>query len=160
MKCCEALLHLYYQTQADRQSGRGRWSAGAIGRAVVVTSSTFAVTAFRQAIAHELTRRYEPPFNIHPPAALGSSLVAPQNPRTIAAAYPLSALHCAPLHRSGTCAHNFCQRCKRAEQKLITLKSFIKKVYFLLAHGTGHQSLHRSLLSLSHSLLLCPKNGA
>lgn len=85
------------------------------------------------------------------PAVLGISLVAPQNPRTIAAAYPLSApLHCAPLHRSGTCAHNFCQRCKRAELKLITLKSFIKKVYFLLAHGTGQQSPHHSpYLSLS-----------
>lgn len=79
-------------------------------------------------------------------AACGISLVAPHNPRTIAAAYPLSAPlhHCAPLHRSGTCAHNFCQRCKRAEQKLITLKSFIKKVYFLLANGTGQQSLHHS----------------
>lgn len=106
-------------------SGRGGGGAGA----VVVTSSTFAVTAFGQAIAHELTRRSLPLLLLVSPS---SHHKTPE---------PLSApLHCAPLHRSGTCAHNFCQRCKRAEQKLITLKSFIKKVYFLLAHGTGQQS--------------------
>lgn len=70
------------------------------------------MTAFGQAIAHEL---------------------APQQhmPRQVV---PSRTAHSPPHHQQPTqhfCLQ-FCQHCKRAEQKLITLKSFIKKVYFLL----------------------------
>lgn len=41
----------------ERERERSRWAERATDRTVVVTSSTFAVTAFGQAIAHELTRR-------------------------------------------------------------------------------------------------------
>lgn len=48
----------------------------------------------------------------------------------------------------------FCQRCKRAEQKLITLKSFIKKVYFLLAQPSTFP------VPFPSSLSSCPKKRA
>lgn len=105
------------------------------------------MTAFGQAIAHELTRRSPARCSL----LSTPSSVAPQQPQWAIATMYHTAHTAPPLHPlRHLCAHNFCQRCKRAEQKLITLKSFIKKVYFLLAHGS--QSL---LPAPSHLPALC-----
>lgn len=108
-----------------------------------VTSSTFAMTAFGLAIAHELSLSPHLPqhknnLNPGPSFAPSPTRLQRKRERERQRERKRGRQNCGPLHRSSTSAYNFCQRCKRVEQKLITLKSFIKKVYFLLAQAAPY----------------------